>query len=909
MDTHEIRQLFTGFFEAREHRRIPSASLIPANDPTLLFTNAGMVQFKPYFMAVADPPAPRLTSIQKCFRTSDIEEVGDDSHCTFFEMLGNFSIGDYFKSEVIPWAWELLTSPQPQGLGLSKERLWATIYNDDDEAFELWRKVGVPAERIVRYGEKENYWFAGPVGPCGPNSEINYDFGRYEGWQEHECHPNCVLPGCHRFLEIWNLVFMTLFQSEDGSRTPLPQPNVDTGAGLERWTPPLLWEAGVDWQGKKRNWKQPPAIFDTDLFKPIVARVSQLAGLEYEAASDEQRRAIRVVAEHARAATFLLADGMTPANDGRGYVLRRLIRRATSFGQGLAPGEQFLAATAESVIDLMRVEHQNLEEQRRFVNQTLAAEESRFFETLLVGQTQLEDFKRQHPDKRMAGAEVFQLWDTHGFPPELTMELLEGDGFSVADPESFEALMEEQRSRSRAATRFEGDAGRVQTYSEIGLSASEFVGYETTRALAVINAIVLGGSQVIQTLTPETAKGKKVELVLDHTPFYPEGGGQVGDRGEVIWPGGRFLVEDTQSIGEGGLTVHIGELDSGSLSVGDPVEGRVDEQLRYDTMRNHTATHLLHAALRQVLGSHARQAGSLVTPDRLRFDFTHVEGISAAEIRAVEELANKAVRENILVSVEHQSYEDALEGGALAFFGDKYADIVRVVGVCDDDALECFSKELCGGTHVHASGDIGSIVITGESSIGAGLRRIEAVTGRVAAERVRQQEDIIARLSSVLQTPATEIDTRVVELKEEVDDLQKAMRNMERRIARVEADSILAEAIKIADVSVIVARVSDAPNADFLRDLGDGLKSRLGEAIILLASTIDGKPAFLAMATPAAAKLCGAGDIVRVAAREAGGGGGGRPELAQGGGNDAAKVDSAIEAGRRLIETKLAESV
>ncbi len=909
MDTREVRQLFTGFFEQREHRRIPSASLIPANDPTLLFTNAGMVQFKPYFMALAEPPAPRMTSVQKCFRTSDIEEVGDDSHCTFFEMLGNFSVGDYFKAEVIPWAWELLTSPQPGGLGLTKERIWATIYNDDDEAFELWRKVGVPAERIVRYGEKENYWFAGPVGPCGPNSEINYDFGRYEGWQEHECHPNCDLPACHRFLEIWNLVFMTLFQAEDGSRTPLPQPNVDTGAGLERWASPLLWEGGTDWRGQAKSWSRPPAIFDSELFRPILDRVAELSGKDYEAASEVERRAIRVVTEHARAATFLLADGVTPANDGRGYVLRRLIRRATSFGHGLAKGEQFLAATADSVIDLMQGEHQNLEEQRRFINQTLAAEDSRFFETLWVGQSQLEDFKKQHSNQRMAGAEVFQLWDTHGFPPELTMELLAADGFSVADPESFEVLMEEQRARSRAATRFEGDAGRIQTYSEMGLAATEFVGYETTRALAVVNAIVLNGSEVVRTVTPESAQGKKVELVLDHTPFYPEGGGQVGDRGAVVWPAGRFLVEDTQTVGEGGLTVHAGEIETGSLSVGDPVEGRVDEQMRSDTMRNHTATHLLHAALRQVLGTHARQAGSLVTPDRLRFDFTHVEAISGAEIQAVEELANRAVRENILVSVEHQSYEDALDGGALAFFGDKYADIVRVVGVCDDDALECFSKELCGGTHVHASGDIGSIVITGESSIGAGLRRIEAVTGRVAAERVRQQEDMLAKLSAVLQTPASQVDTRVAELKGEVDELQKAMRSMERRIAKGEADSLFAGASKIGEISVIVARVSDAPNADFLRHLGDGLKSRLGEAIILLGSTVEEKPAFLAMATPAAAKLCGAGDIVRVTAREAGGGGGGRPELAQGGGSDPARVEAALEVGRHLIETKLAESV
>ncbi|MGD9886139.1 MAG: alanine--tRNA ligase-related protein, partial [Reyranella sp.] len=416
MNTRDIRNTFTRFFEERGHRRIPSASLIPVDDPTLLFTSAGMVQFKSYMRGLATPPSPRLTTIQKCFRTSDIEEVGDNRHCTFFEMLGNFSIGDYFKPEVIPWAWELLTAPQPKGMGLNKDRIWATIFDTDDEAYELWRGVGIPDERIKRYGEEHNYWFAGPVGPCGPNTEINYDFGEYEGWEPHDCHPQCEVPGCRRFMELWNLVFMTLFQAEDGSRTPLTQRNIDTGAGLERWPLPVLWEQQVDHLGRPHVWKQPPTIFDVDLLRPLAEHVGSIVGKEYESASEDEQRAMRVVAEHARAATFLIADGVTPANDGRGYVLRRLIRRATSFGQRLAEGTRFLESTGLAVIEQMQEDHPNLTEQRAFVLATLRAEETRFNETLVVGRSQLEEYKARHPDKQLAGSEVFQLWDTHGFP-------------------------------------------------------------------------------------------------------------------------------------------------------------------------------------------------------------------------------------------------------------------------------------------------------------------------------------------------------------------------------------------------------------------------------------------------------------------------------------------------------------
>jgi alanyl-tRNA synthetase len=905
MDTNQIRELFVSFFAERGHRHVPSSSLIPPPDErTLLFTNAGMNQMKPYFMGLSQPPATRMTSIQKCFRTSDLEEVGDASHCTFFEMLGNFSVGDYFKAEVIPWAWELLTAPQPQGMGLAPDRLWTTVFLDDDEAFDLWRSAGIPAERIVRFDESENYWFMikGGAGPCGPNTEIYYDFGADQGCGQPDCAP--PTHDCGRFLEIWNLVFMALYQEEDGkTRRPLPMRNVDTGAGLERWSPVDMWQHGIDWQGNPKRWERPPTIYDTDLFRPILARIEELSGVSYDAATDEQRRAMRVVAEHTRAATFLIADGVTPANDGRGYVLRRLIRRGTSFGQRLKQGQQFLALTAEAVIDRMAPVHDNLREQRDFVLRSLQSEESRFFETLFQGRAQIEEIKaRNAATRQISGREVFQLWDTHGFPPELTRELLGEDGYSVTDPEAFEALMAEQRARSRSAARFDADAERVQTYAELALHPTEFVGYETTRAFANVAAILLDGNTVVRELTPQLAEGHRVEVALTQTPFYAEGGGQVGDRGEIVWPGGRFVVEDTQAVGEGGVIAHIGRLESGTLSAGDPVDARVDETLRGDTMRNHTGTHILHAALRKVLGPHVRQAGSLVTPDRLRFDFTHLEAMTPDQVRQVEALANRVIRENLTVHIEHKSYEEAIEEGALAFFGDKYADVVRVVGVCDLELKDCFSHELCGGTHVHSSGEVGALIITAETSIGAGMRRIEAVTGRAAAERIRQNEDALARLGASLNAPLAEVEARVAALREENDRLRRQLQTLERRAAREASQSI--SATEIGGVSVVVERV-EAGAADVLRQMGDGIKSSHKSAVILLGAVINGKPSFVAMSTPDVAPRVSAGDVVRAAAQAAGGSGGGRPESAQGGGTDPSKLDAALAAARKLIEERL----
>jgi alanyl-tRNA synthetase len=910
MNSSEIRDLFVRFFSERGHRPIPSSSLIPPPDErSLLFTNAGMNQMKPYFMGLSGPPARRMTSVQKCFRTSDIEEVGDATHCTFFEMLGNFSVGDYFKADAIAWAWELLTGPQPQGLGLSTDRMWATVFLNDDEAFDLWLQAGIPAERIVRFDESENYWFMidGGPGPCGPNSEVYYDFGADQGCGQPDCAPPLhAPPRCDRFVELWNLVFMTLYQEEDGkTRRPLPQRNVDTGGGLERWMSAHLWQDGVDWQARPKDWAQPPTLYDSDLFRPVLASIEGLTGFSYDDASEEHQRAMRIVAEHSRAATFLIADGVTPANDGRGYVLRRLIRRGTSFGQRLKQGQQFLERSAKAVIDVMGGSHPNLIQQRDFVLRTLRSEESRFFETLWQGRAQLDEFKRRHADRQVSGREVFQLWDTHGFPPELTRELLSEEGFTVADPEIFEVLMEEQRARSRAAAHFEGDGERIQTYAELGLQPTEFLGYETTRAFATVESIILDGTSVVRELTPEAAEGHRVELALTQSPFYPEGGGQVGDRGEITWQGGRFVVEDTRAVGEGGVIAHIGRLEQGTLATGDAVEARVNEDLRADTMRNHTGTHILHAALRNVLGLHVRQAGSLVAPDRLRFDFTHLEAMTPTQIRDVEALANKVVRENISVHVEHQTYEEAIESGALAFFGDKYAETVRVVGVCDSEAEKCFSRELCGGTHVHASGEVGAILITGETSIGAGLRRLEAVTGAAAAKRLRSQEDTLARLSAALNGPASEVEARATALRDENERLRRQVQTLERRLARDEATTLAENAMQVNGISVLVSRATDVASADALREMGDGLKARLGSAVILLGSVIGGRPSFVAMSTPDVASRCPAGDVARAAAQAAGGNGGGRPELAQGGGTDPSKLDAALAAGRRVIEEKM----
>ncbi|MDP2948079.1 MAG: alanine--tRNA ligase [Chloroflexota bacterium] len=925
-----IRDTFLRFFQERGHKVMPSAPLVPLGDPTLLFTSAGMVQFKPYFEGRAKPPARRLTSVQKCFRTSDIDSVGDAAHLTFFEMLGNFSVGDpygwppvaapgaitgdrpYFKAEAIPWAWELVTGKD--WFAMPKERLWAAVYLDDDEAFDLWRQVGVPAERIVRYGEEHNYWFSGDVGPCGPCSELHYDFGPTPasaggGCASGAC-PECQRGVCHpavdcgRFLEIWNLVFMTYFQHPDGSRTDLPARNIDTGMGLERTAAVL--------QGKR-------SVYETDLFAPIICRIEELSGRRYgqDEATD---RAMRIVAEHTRAAAFLIGDDKTPvlpSNEERGYAVRRVLRRAIYFGQHhLGLDRPFVADVTSAVVEHMGQAYPELRQQRDFALRILQPEEQRFEETLSRGEELLDQvLARQHGDgsKAICGEDVFLLHDTYGFPMELTREIARERGFTI-DEEGFEALMEAQRERARAAQKL-GPEEAAAIYSGLAHLETPFLGYETLTCQTTVVALLAQRRDRASPPSPEAESARRtalsradlkvgpyeavdgaeapadIELILHQTPFYAEAGGQVGDTGEIVGPHGRVQVEDTQRAAER-LIVHRGRVVEGRIAVNDAVVAQVDEARRRDTMANHTATHLLHAALRRVLGSHVRQAGSLVTPDRLRFDFTHVEALKPEELAEIQRLVNDRIRANLPVTTRQSSFDEAMSEGVLAFFDEKYGDQVRVVEVKEDG--ERFSGELCGGIHCSATGQIGLCLVVGESSIGAGMRRIEALTGRGAETYVQAQLAALESTSRRLGAAPADLESKAATLLAELEGERKRAQGLERALATPAAQALAGEVDVVGGVSVLAARV-DAPSQDTLRHMGDVLRHRLGSCVIVLGSVLDGRPAFMAMVTPDLVKRgLHAGHILKQVAAAAGGGGGGHPEMAQGGGTDARKLDEAL---------------
>ncbi len=897
MNVDQIRETFTRFYAERGHTRIPSASLVPHGDPTLLFTSAGMVPFKPYFTGLAEPPALRMVTVQKCFRTTDIDEVGDYSHLTMFEMLGNFSIGDYFKEDAIKWAWELLTGDPPNGFGLPKEKLWVSIFETDDEAHDMWRGVGLPEDRIHRYPEENNYWFSGDVGPCGPNSEIFVNRGSRdtcEYCRAGTCKPN-LEPDCGRFLEVWNLVFMTLFQAEDGTRTPLPHNNIDTGSGLER--------VAVALQGKD-------TVYDTDVLRPIIARIEEMSDKTYgqDKATD---MAMRIIAEHSRAATFLITDGVLPSNEGRGYVLRRILRRAVYFLTQLRgpSDETLLDQVAEAVIEKMQHAYPDLEDRGDFVKRLLSAEESKFRETLERGRAHLDSILATATEsKKIDGHQAFTLYDTFGYPVELTIEIAGRSGFEV-DLEGFEREMSAQRERGRAAAKFEIDADRTAAYGQLAHIKTRFVGYDATEHRTTIAGII-GASGVADS----AADGDEVEVVLLETPFYPEGGGQVGDTGVIVGPNGRVIVGDTQSASEG-LIVHRGRV-GGRIAVNDDMTAHVDIDRRRASQRNHTATHLLHAALRQVLGDHVRQAGSLVGPDRLRFDFTHIESTKPEELAAVQRLVNEKIRADIDVHWEQQSYDDALAGGAMALFGEKYTREVRVVGICepapaamtDDQHAEahatCFSKELCGGTHCGRTGEIGTFVIASESSVGSGLRRIEAMTGALADAYVLEQQSTVARIAKKLTATPAEIEARIDTLQSELDIERKRVQQLERAAGRSEVDTLMSNAERVDGTSLVVARVP-AANVDAMREMSDLLRDKLGSAVIVLGAVVGDRPNFLAVVTPDLAGRVHAGNLIKQVAAIAGGGGGGRPEMAQAGGKDASKLDEALATAKRIATEAL----
>ena len=886
MNSDELRREFLSFYESKGHLVIPSSSLIPIGDPTLLLTSAGVVQIKPFFTGEAKAPAPRIASCQKCFRTTDIDSVGDADHLTFFEMLGNFSVADYFKKEAIEWAWELVT----ERLKLPPEKLWVSVFLSDDESYEYWRALGVPEERLVRYDESENWWGPpGDSGPCGPCTEIYYDFGEELSCGKPDCGPAC---DCNRFTEFYNLVLTEYNQDVDGNRTPLPNGNIDTGMGLER-TAAIM-------QGVTN-------VYETDGFQAIMGKVSEVTGRAY-GSDKETDVAMRVLAEHARGTTFLISDGVVPANEGRGYVLRRILRRAVTFARKLGVREPVLATIAKTVIDNMKEAYPDLERNREFVLKVIEQEEDRFHDTLDAGMTHLESTIKLaggitsgtpslsgtltviNP-KEIKPKDVFRLYDTYGFPPELTEEVAAEHGFTV-DMEGFEREMEAQRARSRSAKAF-GKDKMAEAYAAAGLGATRFTGYESLAGESVVVGLLREGVSV-----QRVGAGEEAEVVMMETPFYAEGGGQVGDRGDIAGPDGRFIVEDTQATMLG-FYVHRGRVVDGEMSVGVPVKMTVDSGHRKEAARNHTATHLLHAALRQVLGQHVRQAGSLVAPDRLRFDFTHPVGLGSADLHDIRNLVNEKISSDLQITNDEAPYAEALSKGALAFFGDKYPDVVRLVSMGDGD--DRFSFEVCGGTHVGRTGEVWNFQVTDEGSIGSGLRRIEAVTGGSVQDLLVQRYDLVDEISAQLKSSPEDLSEKITALMEELDAQRNRADRLERDAGRREAEELLAKVQYVDGAKVVAARV-DAPNVETMREMGDFLKSKLGSVFVVLGSVINDRPMFVAMATPdLASKGLHAGNIVKQVAKVAGGGGGGSPEMAQAGGKDKSRVLEALGEVARLV--------
>ena len=890
MSGDELRQAFLNFFQDRGHKIIPSSSLVPYKDPTLLLTSAGMVQIKPYFLGLENPPSQRLASCQKCFRTTDIDSVGDSKHLTFFEMLGNFSVGDYFKKEAILWAWDFVT----KYLKLPEERLWITIYLDDDEAFAYWRDVGVPAGKILRFGEEDNFW--GPVGdsgPCGPCSEIHYDLSEELGCGKAECKPNCE---CGRFSEIWNLVFTQYNQDQSGQRTPLPKPNIDTGMGLERTLAAI--------QGKS-------SPYETDLFSPLVDRICHLSGKEYSRGENIDR-AIRVVAEHSRGIAFLITDGVVPSNEGRGYILRRILRRASLFGRKLGLNDPFLNELADVAVGAMSHIYPELMANQSLITEIIKVEEEKFITTLDTGLNLVEKLIGEASAQDREGLkseEVFRLYDTYGFPPELTAEIAREKGLAI-DWEGFQAEMKKQRERARAAhtvdvtgkvhvigriieggSTFEG-RGTIESRGEVVPGPTKFIGYEMTTCTSKVRELRVKG-ELIET----ASKGTSIIMILDKTPFYGEMGGQVGDSGEISSQKVKVVVLNTLRT-PSDVIMHRGKVVEGSISIGDEVEAKVDVARRLDIARNHTATHLLQAALRQTLGSRVYQKGSLVEPERFRFDFSHMAPITEEELKEIQRQVNEWIRKDLKAEPKVLPYKQAIAEGAIALFEEKYGEEVRVLKIGEP----AISKELCGGTHVRSTGEIGIFIITSESSIGTGLHRIEAVTGRKAESLIESRLIALQSVAKEVESSLEEVTGKVKTLIRELETERKRALSLERELSHRIAEDLLRQAEQVSGVTVLVAKVP-ALTMPILREMGDILRNRLKSAIVVLATVYNGKPNFLTMVTPdLIAKGFHAGDIINQVAKVTGGGGGGKAAMAQAGGKDAAKIDEALELVHKLIQ-------
>lgn len=876
MTGNELREKFLSFFAGKGHTIVHSSSLVPVNDPTLLFTNAGMVQFKDVFLGLDRRPFKRATTAQKCVRAggkhNDLDTVGRTArHHTFFEMLGNFSFGDYFKREAISYAWEFLT----RILELPPERLWITVYKEDDEAYRLWQEVaGVPAERIVRMGEKDNFWAMGDTGPCGPCSEIIYDRG-----PEHACSSNpCALGACDcdRWLEIWNLVFMQYERDAGGNLTPLPRPSIDTGMGLERMASILQ---GVD------------SNFDTDLLQPLIKAMEGLSGRAYD--RGEAGFPFRVIADHARACTFLIADGVLPGNEGRSYVLRRILRRAARFGKALGVEEPFLYRLVDTVVNIMGQAYPEVAEQQEYIARVIRQEEERFHETLNDGMRVLNGIMEQAGREgrdTISGQEAFTLYDTYGFPVDLTEEIAGEKGFKV-DRAGFEEAMAAQRERARAAREdikaFEFALAFAGNLDDIG--GTEFTGYERLEDTGKVLALIRQSERV-----PYLDEGESGYVVLDRTPCYPEGGGQVGDQGSLAWPGGEARVQDTRRL-PGGKIVHQVAVTAGKLAAGQEVKLMVDRERRLATARNHTATHLLHRALKNVLGEHANQAGSLVTPERLRFDFTHFAPLTEEELKAIEKEVNARVLAGLPVTTLETSLREAKAMGAMALFGEKYGERVRVVKMGD------YSLELCGGTHLRSTSEVGLFRLTSESSIGAGVRRVEAVTGAAALDLISREYQELASVAGLLKVPPFQVAGRVQQLLEKGKEMEREIARLRNQLATYTVKDLLNQVREVAGVPVLQARV-DITDSEALRELADKVRDKMGSGVVVLGSQHDGRVNFVAMVSKDLVKRgVHAGNLLREVARIAAGGGGGRADMAQAGGKDPSKLDQALAYSLKVV--------
>jgi alanyl-tRNA synthetase len=873
---NEIRESFLKFFESKGHTIVASSSLIPKDDPTLLFTNAGMVQFKNAFLGLENRGYTRAATCQKCARAggkhNDLENVGVTArHHTFFEMLGNFSFGDYFKEDAIAWAWEYLIDV----VKLPKEKLWITIFEDDNEAFEIWnKKMNVPADRIVRMGEKSNFWMMGETGPCGPCSEILYDQGVDTGCGRPECDVHC---DCDRHLEIWNNVFTQFDRDESGKLTPLAKPSIDTGMGLERLTAVI--------QGKQSN-------YDTDLFTPIIRFMEKISGKTYGQNADHDV-SIRVIADHSRALTFLIGDGITPSNEGRGYVLRRILRRAARHGKMLGINKPFLNESAQVVIEMMKSVYPDLVEKASFITKMILNEEQRFMETLDAGlrilNEETEALKKED-QSILPGALVFKLYDTYGFPTDLTADIVKRDGFTL-DNKGFEAEMEQQRERARGAWKGSGEEAIAECYLKTSSSGviTEFCGYEKIKKdNAEIRAIFIDGKPAEIAL-----EGQKAEIVLDHTPFYGESGGQTGDTGFLKGAGFKFTVEDTKKPVEN-FIVHKGVVSKGEIKVGAKAKLVVDEERRKAIAANHSGTHILQAALKAVLGDHIKQSGSQVTADGLRFDFSHFSKISDEEMQRIEEIANDMIRKNVDVKTEVCALEDALKTGATAVFDEKYGATVRIV------KMGKMSMELCGGTHAKRTGDIGLIKVLHESAIAAGVRRIEAVTGREAFKRFQKTEEELKRTAGLFKADSMEVYDRAERLLRHTKEMEKEIEMLKGKLAAKDSGDLMNKIKEIGGVKVLATEVG-ITDVKTLRDFGDKLRDKLDSGIILLGSKAGEKVMLLCMVTKDLAGKYHAGNIIKELAPLVGGSGGGRPDMAQAGGSQPENLDKVFPALEKLL--------